>query len=359
MAAHNDNETLISTLQTAVPLLCKNSLPSEAQGLSAPVINIAPLVEREDGGNEELIDSTCAQIREGVIKTEVTDDSIDDPKREEVTDLRSGDLCVDCREELIYNSSLPPTPLTFEPVGEVTPSVTSDPDTLQALEKIAELPDGKYDWSSWLISLHSRVQEPLDDKVRHLHTWFQALGEIRQMEDIPPKELDDLLSTYFAKGKDYSPISHILKFALVNCYLKQKNYDCNLALDLRFKNCRDILRALCVGVSQKTTQPLEIQDSLKPEELKQFTEEDVERMYSMGVLGADFLLKGDPNTMILTLWFILSVHFGLEYSDHECLTWGDIQLKSDSNARSYLEYVKNNKTTDRPRIMEEEDRAKG
>ncbi len=64
------------------------------------------------------------------------------------------------------------------------------------------------------------------------------------------------------------------------------------------------------------------------------SDEELEIMWQNGQLGGS-----TPDSILQTLWFYNTVHFGLRGSaEHRDMCWGDVELKSDGNKKEYLEF---------------------
>jgi hypothetical protein len=74
----------------------------------------------------------------------------------------------------------------------------------------------------------------------------------------------------------------------------------------------------------------------KPYAARSVSDYEVDELYRKGQLGS-----GSPETMLNTLWFNNTLHFGMKGDkEHKDLCWGDIQLKKDETGElEYLEYT--------------------
>ena len=65
------------------------------------------------------------------------------------------------------------------------------------------------------------------------------------------------------------------------------------------------------------------------------TDEDIEKLWECDQLGAT-----TPESIINTLWFFTTVHFGMRSAEeHRNICWGDIKLDKDSQGQEFLEFV--------------------
>ena len=61
---------------------------------------------------------------------------------------------------------------------------------------------------------------------------------------------------------------------------------------------------------------------------------DEEQLFVTNQLG-----DSDPKTLICTVWYFLTLHFGIRGRDeHHKLRYGDLQLKTDENGTEYVEW---------------------
>lgn len=71
-----------------------------------------------------------------------------------------------------------------------------------------------------------------------------------------------------------------------------------------------------------------------PNKTDAITDEEINILYEKKILGNE-----TPESLLNTLWFNNSIHFGLRgVSEHYNLRWGDIKLKNSSDGTEYLEY---------------------
>jgi len=71
-----------------------------------------------------------------------------------------------------------------------------------------------------------------------------------------------------------------------------------------------------------------------PNRAAPLTDEEIEKLWTSGQLG-----RQTPRTLINTMWWYNSLHFGMRaITEHKQMCWGDIEVKTGSNHRRFLEF---------------------
>ncbi|KAK3737414.1 hypothetical protein QZH41_000672 [Actinostola sp. cb2023] len=98
-----------------------------------------------------------------------------------------------------------------------------------------------------------------------------------------------------------------------------------IAKDREFQKCRDVLEGKARALRQQGY-------GKRPNASKPLNAEDEEQLWSSGVMGSH-----SPNALISTLWFILSLHFGLRgCQEHHSMFVEDFTIDKDDNGNEYL-----------------------
>ena len=156
--------------------------------------------------------------------------------------------------------------------------------------------------------------------------------EIREIEKIPPTELDSYLSQFVLAartktGKDYEPSSLRGILASVERHLSRSSYGKTIFKDSDFKKTRDALKA-----KQKQLKRHGLAN--RPKATTALTDDEIEILFDKKLLGLS-----SPQALLNTVWLNNMFHFGLRgCKEQKELRWGDIVLKTDSDGKEYLEY---------------------
>ena len=154
--------------------------------------------------------------------------------------------------------------------------------------------------------------------------------EIREIEKIPPTELDSYLSQFVLAarkktGKYYEPSSLRGILASVERHLSRSSYSKTIFIDTDFRKTRDALKA-----KQKQLKRHGLGN--RPKATTALTDDEIEILFEKKLLGLS-----SPQALLNTVWLNNMIHFGLCGCKKE-LRCGDTVLKTDSDVDEYLEY---------------------
>ena len=146
--------------------------------------------------------------------------------------------------------------------------------------------------------------------------------EIREIEKIPPTELDGYLSQFVLAarsktGKDYEPSSlrGILAKPSSKTVIEKK------------ERTRDVLKA-----KQKELKRHGLGN--RPKATTALTDDEIEILFDKKLLRIS-----SPQALLNTVWPNNMIHFGLRgCNEQKELRWGDVILKTENDDKEYLEY---------------------
>ena len=167
-------------------------------------------------------------------------------------------------------------------------------------------------------------------------------GETRDIQEIPPADLDRYLSKFLVSvrkksGDEYEPTTLRGFIASVDRYLKKFRYSESVITGQSFANTRDVLKT-----KQKKLKRLG--KGNRPQEAVPLTDDEITALFTSNVVGIH-----SPEALVNILWFNNCLHFGLRGGkEQRDLQWGDIELKTDLNGKEYLEYSVQRQTKTRP-----------
>ncbi|XP_031567055.1 glutamine-rich protein 1-like [Actinia tenebrosa] len=185
-----------------------------------------------------------------------------------------------------------------------------------------------------------------------LKRFLQECGEEREIENIPPTQLDSLLSNFYIKAKKkdntlYEPDTMSSFSRSIQRYLDDKNAKVNILKDEEFKLSRQAL------MSRRRELRKEGKGN-KPNATVPLTSKDIDAIFNENEFGVH-----DTEILSRTMWFLLTLHFG-HRARHEArqLKFGDVLLKKDEiNGEKYVEWFQERETKTRHGDENEHQRA--
>ncbi|XP_061191553.1 uncharacterized protein LOC133199700 [Saccostrea echinata] len=159
-------------------------------------------------------------------------------------------------------------------------------------------------------------------------------NENRDLNEIPCDELDQLLAMFVLSvrktdGQEYEPSSLRSIISSLDRKLGRQKYVHKImdSQDDSFRLTRDALKAKQKNLKKQGK-------GNKPSKAEAISDEEINILYEKKILGNE-----TPESLLYTLWFNNSIHFGLRgVSEHYNLRWRDIKLKVSSHGTEYLEY---------------------
>lgn len=162
--------------------------------------------------------------------------------------------------------------------------------------------------------------------------WCASVGESRPIEDIPPEELDSLLSHFFIKirkldGEEFEPGSLTSFQRSFDRYLRSLSKPYSLLKDIQFSKSRATLET-------KRKQLRLEGKGRRPNKALGLDKDEMEKLWSQKQLG-----NHSPEALIRTIWFNNTIHFGWRARDeHRKVLFGDLQIRQeqDEEKREYV-----------------------
>jgi hypothetical protein len=175
--------------------------------------------------------------------------------------------------------------------------------------------------------------------VKTLSNWLATEKfELRNLEVVPPRELNEYLAQYFVyirkkDGTDYQPGSLTSMFHSVDRYLRDMKYftpenRINIMKDDTFEDARLALHSKRLQLKKQGL-------GNRPNRSVAVDEEEERVMWEKGVLGV-----GSPFALQFTLWFHLTLLMGLRGRDeHRSMRWGDLKIQKTGEGKEFLEFA--------------------
>lgn len=180
---------------------------------------------------------------------------------------------------------------------------------------------------------NKNTRQKTERDVNLLKTFLHAVkDDERDVEAIPPEELNEILSEFFIsvrtkEGKEYEPTSLRSMLSSFERFLKRKSYAASIINDLVFEKTRKTLISKQKLLKKKGK-------GNKPQASVALTEEETRILYEKGLLG-----MSSPEAVLNTMWLNNSLHFGLRgIQEHRSICWGDVKLNKTAGGVEFLEY---------------------
>ena len=173
--------------------------------------------------------------------------------------------------------------------------------------------------------------------VRNFTRWLANRFELRDVEDIPTVELDELIGMFFVSvrkqkgGEEYEPSSLNAIIYSLERYLQEKKYThegkrYSILKDIEFCTTREALKSKRRDLKQQGK-------GSRPNRARGLDDEEEELMWTKGVFGQDTGPK-----LQLTLWYHMTLCMGLRGRDeHRKMRFGDVKVLNDRDGKQYLE----------------------
>jgi hypothetical protein len=179
---------------------------------------------------------------------------------------------------------------------------------------------------------NKRTKVKTEGHMRLLKEFLSTRGEVRLPENIPPKDLNKLLSLFFLSvkktdGTDYEPGSLKGMQGSFERHLKESGYTTSIISDIQFEKSRSALASKQKQLKKKGK-------GNKPKAAQALTDEERNTLYISRQLGTH-----SPMALINTLWLNMTIHFGLRGVDeHRKLEWGDITMGTDHTGQNFIQF---------------------
>lgn len=180
---------------------------------------------------------------------------------------------------------------------------------------------------------NDNTEKSTNNWVNTYRTWASSRGVLLNLEDQPVIELNNTLQLFYAElkkkdGKDYEPTSLASMQAALDRYLKDNNYAFSILTDRAFKGSRDVLEGKARILRQNGM-------GKKPNKASSLTKPEEEVFWECGQLGTH-----SPQTLINTLWFLFTQHFGFRgRQEHHSMQIQDFTFKFDDEGNEFITFA--------------------
>ena len=166
-------------------------------------------------------------------------------------------------------------------------------------------------------------------------SWAESKNFETNLLSYEAKQLDETLQKFFAEirkkdGSEYEPDSLRVMLASLDRHLREKDAAFSIAKDIEFSNSRKVLEGKARLLRQEGF-------GKRPNAAKALTSQDEELLWSKGVLGSH-----SPQSLIQTMWFLLTQHFGLRCcQEHHDMYIEDFAFSTDDSGIEFVTYEEN------------------
>ena len=169
--------------------------------------------------------------------------------------------------------------------------------------------------------------------VNVFQSWAKERGFPHKVSAYEPENLDKTLCIFYTEirkrdGNQYeSDCLHVIRSSL-DRYLCLKNYPKSISNDDVFKKSNTVLEGKARELRDKGM-------SHRPNKALAITKREEEILWESGQLGSE-----TPQTIINTLWFYITKHFGLcGRQEHVTMMIEDFTTSSDDDGNKYFTFL--------------------
>ena len=164
-------------------------------------------------------------------------------------------------------------------------------------------------------------------------SWADLRGKPRDIQDLDPKELDLILQTFFAEvkkrdGSNYEPGSLCALQNGIERFLVDNRYNLSILREKEFLSSRSVLEGKARLLREQGMDK-------RPHKASSLTIQEEELLWNCGELG-----WGNPRSLINTLWWLFTQHFGLRgRQGHRGMKIEDLTMKKSDNGKEFITYA--------------------
>ncbi|XP_066910901.1 uncharacterized protein KIAA1958-like [Clytia hemisphaerica] len=168
---------------------------------------------------------------------------------------------------------------------------------------------------------------------RTFDTWADQRQQPKDIENLDPTELDQMLQRFFAEvkkqnGKDYEPGSLASLQSGIDRYLKEKHYNYSIIKDREFTSSRAVLEGKARFLREQGM-------GKRPNKAISLTRAEEETLWECGQFGIE-----NAFSLINTIWWQFTMHFGLRgRQEHHIMKVEDFTWKVDEEGNEFLTFA--------------------
>ena len=164
-------------------------------------------------------------------------------------------------------------------------------------------------------------------------SWAKQKRFPEEIETFEPSELDTALQQFYAEvrnkdGEDYEPDSLRVMNAALDRHLKEHGYKQSIIRDREFFTSKQVLEG-------KARRLREEGKGKRQNKARSLSKEEEEVLWVAGKLG-----NNSPESLVNTIWWILTQYFGLRgRQEHHSMKVDDFALRKDDDGQEYVEFA--------------------
>ena len=164
-------------------------------------------------------------------------------------------------------------------------------------------------------------------------SWAKQKRFPEEIETYEPSELDTALQQFYAEvrnkdGEDYEPDSLRVMIAALDRHLKEHGYKQSIIRDREFFTSKQVLEG-------KARRLREEGKGKRQNKARSLSKEEEEVLWVAGKLG-----NNSPESLVNTIWWILTQYFGLRgRQKHHSMKVDDFALRKDDDGQEYVEFA--------------------
>ena len=164
-------------------------------------------------------------------------------------------------------------------------------------------------------------------------SWAKQKRFPEEIETYEPSELDTALQQFYAEvrnkdGEDYEPDSLRVMIAALDRHVKEHGYKQSIIRDREFFNSKQVPEG-------KARRLREEGKGKRQNKARSLSKEEEEVLWVAGKLG-----NNSPESLVSTIWWILTQYFGLRgRQEHHSMKVDDFGLRKDDDGQEYVEFA--------------------
>ena len=140
--------------------------------------------------------------------------------------------------------------------------------------------------------------------IKLLRQFLSEEGEFREIQNIPPMELDNYLCKFAISvrqknGNEYEPSYLRGMFGSFERYLRRHHYSVSLIKGHEFSRSKEVLKCKQKNLKKQGKGNL-------PNRADAVSDEEINILFEKGCLGTS-----SPNALLNTMWYLNTLHFGI------------------------------------------------
>ncbi|KAK3727517.1 hypothetical protein QZH41_001175 [Actinostola sp. cb2023] len=188
---------------------------------------------------------------------------------------------------------------------------------------------------TWMDNRNKNTTKKTRSDLNIFYKWAKTLNETRTIDNIPPDELDKIISHFVVKvckqnGEQCEPDTLTSYFRSFDRFLREQGKSYSILLDKQFCRSREALSA-------KRKQLRRFGKGQRPNKALGLSEAQIQQLWQQNQLG-----NCSSQVLLRTVWFNNTIYFGWRARDeHHRVRFGDFQIREGDGVGGvrYVEWV--------------------